>query len=271
MTRVGVLAPGSTGTAKAVAQLGDAERIRRARVHPVAVLAALRTYASGRGVRGRGEWNPVRELVDALDAAFYTAFGNVEPAGTRVLLALDVSGSMTGGYVAGVPGLAPRDASAALALVTAATESQCEVVGFFAGKGGYKKRGRQVWSGYTDGLTPLPISPRQRLDDAVKTVSDLPFGGTDCALPMLYAQARKRKIDTFVIYTDSETWAGDIHPTQALRDYRHASGIDARLVVVGMVSNGFSIADPNDQGMLDVVGFDTATPQLISDFARGAL
>jgi hypothetical protein len=46
---------------------------------------------------------------------------------------------------------------------------------------------------------------------------------------------------------------------------------DARLVVGGMVSNGFSIADPNDPGMLDVVGFDTATPQLISDFARGAL
>jgi 60 kDa SS-A/Ro ribonucleoprotein len=271
MTRVGVLAPGSAGTAKAVAQLGDAERIRRARVHPVAVLAALRTYASGRGARGRGEWNPVRELVDALDAAFYTAFGNVEPAGTRLLLALDVSGSMTGGHVAGVPGLSPRDASAALALVTVATEAHCEVVGFFAGKGGYKKRGRQVWSGIADGLTPLPISPRQRLDDAVKTVSDLPFGGTDCALPMLYAQAHKREIDTFVIYTDSETWAGDIHPTQALRDYRDASGIDARLVVVGMVSNGFSIADPDDPGMLDVVGFDTATPQLISDFARGAL
>ena len=54
------------------------------------------------------------------------------------------------------------------------------------------------------------------------------------------------------------------------RDYRRASGIDARLVVVGMVSNGFTIADPNDPGMLDVVGFDTATPQLISDFARGA-
>ena len=107
MTRVGVLAPGSDGTAKAVAQLGDAERIRRARVHPIAVLAALRTYASGRGVRGRGEWNPVREIVDALDAAFYAAFGNVEPTGKRLLLALDVSGSMTGGYVAGVPGLTP--------------------------------------------------------------------------------------------------------------------------------------------------------------------
>jgi 60 kDa SS-A/Ro ribonucleoprotein len=254
-----------------VAQLADSERIRKARVHPITVLAALRTYASGRGARGRGEWNPVREIVDALDAAFYTAFRNVEPAGKRLLLALDVSGSMVGGQVAGVPGLTPRDASAALSLVTAATESKYEVVGFFAGKNGYRKRGRQVWSGYTDGLTPLAISPRQRLDDAVKTVSDLPFGGTDCALPMLYAQARGLEIDTFVIYTDSETWAGDVHPVQALRDYRRLSGIQARLVVVGMVSNGFSIADPNDPGMLDVVGFDTATPQLISDFARGAL
>ncbi|HTX44961.1 MAG TPA: TROVE domain-containing protein [Solirubrobacteraceae bacterium] len=270
MTRVGVIAPGSAGTAKAVAQLGDRERIRKARVHPIALLAALRTYGAGRGVRGGGEWNPAREVVDALDAAFYAAFENVEATGKRLLLALDVSGSMMGGMVAGVPGLTPRDASAALALVTAATESRYEIVGFFAGKGGFKS-GRSRFAGHTDGLTPLAISPRQRLDDAIKTVSNLPFGGTDCALPMLYAQAMEREIDTFVIYTDSETWAGDIHPLQALRDYRHASGINARLVVVGMVSNGFSIADPADGGMLDVVGFDTATPQLIADFALGAL
>jgi len=177
---------------------------------------------------------------------------------------------MGGGHVAGVPGLTPRDASAALALVTAATEERYEVLGFFAGRRGWKTGTRRDGWG-EDGLTPLAISPRQRLDDAVKTVSNLPFGGTDCALPMLYAQAQSREIDTFVIYTDSETWAGDVHPAQALRDYRNASGIDARLIVVGMVSNGFSIADPSDPGMLDVVGFDTATPQLISDFARGAL
>jgi 60 kDa SS-A/Ro ribonucleoprotein len=271
MTRVGVIAPGSDGKATVVAQLGDRERIRRARIHPIALLAALRTYAAGCGVRGRNTWNPVREVVDALDAAFYTAFANVDPTGVRFLLALDVSGSMESGSVAGVPGLTPRDASAALALVTAATEPHCETVGFFAGKGGWKSRTKSQWDWLEQGLTPLAISPRQRLDDVVKTVSDLPFGGTDCALPMLYAQAQEREIDAFVIYTDSETWAGDIQPAQALRTYRRVSGIDARLVVVGMVSNGFSIADPVDAGMLDVVGFDTATPQLISDFARGAL
>jgi 60 kDa SS-A/Ro ribonucleoprotein len=270
MTRVGVLESRSAGTAKVVEQLADVDRIRRARVHPIAVLAALRTYASGRGARGRGEWKPVRKIVDALDAAFYAAFRNVVPTRKRLLLALDVSGSMTSGSVAGVPGLTPRDASAALALVTAATEPDYEVVGFFAGKGRWKSRTKRLWDA-EQGLTPLAISPRQRLDDVVKTVSNLPFGGTDCALPMLYAQAQELEIDTFAIYTDSETWAGSIHPAQALLDYRQASGIAARLVVVGMVSNGFSIADPADPGMLDVVGFDTATPQLISDFAQGAL
>jgi 60 kDa SS-A/Ro ribonucleoprotein len=271
MTRAGVLAPGSGGTARVVAQIGDADRIRRARVHPVAVLAALRTYASGRGVRGHGAWEPVVAVVDALDAAFYAAFGNVEPTGKRLLLALDVSGSMGFSTIAGVPGLTPREASAALALVTAAVEPNVEIVGFHAGRGGFAKPGRALHAGYRDGLAPLAISPRQRLDDAVKAVSDLPFGGTDCALPMLYAEARRRAIDAFVILTDSETWAGDVHPAEALGGYRHASGIDARLVTVGMVANGFTIADPADPGMLDVVGFDTATPQLISDFAAGAL
>jgi 60 kDa SS-A/Ro ribonucleoprotein len=271
MTRVGLLEPNGKSTARVLAQLNDADRIRRARVHPIALLAALRTYASGRGIRGRGEWIPVRSIVDALDAAFYTAFENVEPSGKRLLLALDVSGSMACGEVAGIPGLTPRDASAALALVTAATEESYEIVGFFAGRGGWKTGGKDRWGYGATGLTPLAISPRQRLDDAVTAVDGLPFGGTDCALPMLYACARGREVDTFVIYTDSETWAGDVHPAQALQDYRRASGIDARLVVVGMVSNGFSIADPDDPGMLDVVGFDTATPELISQFARGAV
>jgi 60 kDa SS-A/Ro ribonucleoprotein len=38
-----------------------------------------------------------------------------------------------------------------------------------------------------------------------------------------------------------------------------------------MVSGGLQVADPADQRMLDVVGFDAATPQLVADFSRGAL
>ena len=100
-----------------------------------------------------------------------------------------------------------------------------------------------------DGLVPLGISPRRRLDDALAVVDAMPFGGTDCALPMLYAAEQGLEVDAFVVYTDNETWAGKIHPHQALRRYRERSGIDARLIVVAMTSTGFSIADPDDAGM----------------------
>ena len=265
MTRVGLLTPVSEAAAKVTAELINRERLVAARVHPIALLSALVTYQSGSGVRGWGKWQPVAEVVDALDAAFYLAFDAVTPANRRMLLALDISGSMGMGMVAGVPGLTPRLSSAAMALVTAATERSHAFVAFTNGKypSLYSK------SGIGSGITQLDISPRQRLDDVVRVMSNLPVGGTDCALPMVWATKYKVPVDTFVIYTDSETWSGDIHPVQALRKYRERMGIPARLVVVGMVSNGFTIADPDDAGMLDVVGFDTATPELISGFARG--
>lgn len=94
------------------------------------------------------------------------------------------------------------------------------------------------------------------------------FGRTDCAQPTLWAIAnRVRDVDVFVVYTDNETWVGKIHPVQALAQYRRKFNPQAKLVTVGMVSNGFSIADPNDAKMMDVVGFDTATPRVIRDFA----
>lgn len=264
MTRVGLITAGAAATRTIVERLGDRDRLRKARIHPIAVLAALLTYRTGHGARGHGTWKPVAAVVDALDAAFYQTFQAVTPTGKRTLLALDVSGSMTSGEIAGVPGLTPRVGSAAMALVTAATERDHQFVAFTAAKGGY---GGQ-WGGGEPGLRPLAISPRQRLDDVCKHVSDLPFGGTDCALPMIWAERNRVDVDTFVIYTDSETWAGSVHPVQAIRAYRQARGIAAKVVVVGMTSNGFSIADPNDGGMLDVVGFDPATPPVISDFAR---
>ncbi len=269
MTRVGLLTPGSEASRLVVARLGDAERLRRARVHPVQVLAALKTYAQGRGERGRHQWEPVRGIVDALDGAFYAAFGIVAATGKRWLLALDVSGSMGAGVVAGVPGLTPRVAAAAMALVTANVETDYTIVGFTSGGGGWYGRTMDVED--VGGLSPLSISPRQRLDDAVTYMAGLPFGGTDCSLPMRWALKHRVEADVFAVYTDSETWAGPVHPAQALQRYRREINPAARLVVVAMVSNGFTIADPDDAGMLDVVGFDMATPTVIADFATGGM
>jgi 60 kDa SS-A/Ro ribonucleoprotein len=261
MTAVGLLAPFADAEALVVSRLGSAEALRAARVHPLSVLVALKTYAQGHGERGSLRWSPRSPIIDALDAAFYATFDALEPTRARTLLALDVSGSMDGSIIANMPGLTARIGSAAMALVTAAVEPSHELVAFTSGSH------RSRWAGHGCGIAPLSISPRERLDDVIGKVSRIPFGGTDCALPMLWAAENDVPVDVFCVYTDSETWAGDIHPSQALRAYRQKTGIGAKLVVVGMTSNGFSIADPNDAGMLDVVGFDTATPALISDFA----
>jgi 60 kDa SS-A/Ro ribonucleoprotein len=248
LTKLGVVGPRDPGTTAVVmSQLADRDRLKKARVHPVNVLVAQRTYAAGHG-RGSA-WDPVTGITDALDAAFYAAYGAVEPAGKNTLAAVDVSGSMAI-TAAGLP-LSCRELSAAIALVIANTEPQVLIMGF------------------CDRFVPLNIGPRQRLDDAVRAVSALPFGGTDCALPMLWARRNKVAIETFVTITDNETWAGTVHPHQALRAYRDDSGIPARSAVLGMTATECTVADPLDPGSLDIAGMDSSVPQLLANFSRG--
>lgn len=252
MTRVGLIAPLSDATRIVCERLGDVERLTKGRVHPIAILLAQRTYAAGKGTRGSTTWTPVQQVVDALDSAFYSAFAAVEPTGKRQVLALDVSGSMSMGSVGGVQGLTPAEAVAALALVTVATEPQVMIMGF------------------ADQFRALPISPRMRLPDVLAVTRGLTFGRTDCALPMLWAQQNRIDADAFVIYIDNETYANPhVHPSQALAAYRAIRGIPAKLVVQAVTSTGFSITDPTDGGMMDVVGLDSAAPQVTADFVRG--
>lgn len=251
MTNVGLLKPMSAAARDVCARLGDVEALRKGRVHPLAVLVALKTYAQGRGEKGKLTWSPVQDIVDALDGAFYAAFQAVEPTGKRLMLAIDISGSMDGGQIAGMAGITPRIGAAAMALVTANVEAN------------------RMFVAYETQVSPLAISPKQRLDDVVRHMQRLHMGGTDCAAPILYALRHKIEVDAFLSFTDSETWAGGVHPVQALREYRQRMGIPAKLVNIGMTATEMSTADPNDGGSLDVVGFDAAAPAVLADFVRG--
>jgi len=165
------------------------------------------------------------------------------------LLALDVSGSM-GNMISDLP-ITCREVTAALSLVTLRTEKpgSVEVIGFTGDYGGFRYRGRSPLRGPVD---VLDISPRRRLDDVTAYMANLPFGSTDCALPMIWAAANKRDFDAIVVMTDNETWAGRMHPFQALKNYRNEVGHDVKEVVVGMTATNFSIADPTDPSSLDV-------------------
>ena len=267
LTRVGTIAPmKSAWVCERLNAIGNARTEEFTRIHPIAVLSALLTYRAGKGVRGNNTWTPVPQVVDALDKAFDQSFATAPQTNQRFYLGIDVSGSMGDGEVAGIPGLTPRMAAAAMAMAMARREPNYYIAGFAAGS---PRDGSRF--GFMRGITamaPLSITATDSLADAVGKTHRLDFGGTDCALPMLDALGKKIPVDCFVILTDSETWAGPIHPTEALRKYRQEMGIPANLVVVAMVANEFTIADPLDAGMLDVVGFDSAAPALIADFAQ---
>jgi 60 kDa SS-A/Ro ribonucleoprotein len=254
LTRVGVL-DHSAHLQAVIGRLTSAEQLRKGRVHPIQLLIAQLTYAAGKSLRGSSTWAPKHQITGALNQAFYLAFKAVEPTNKRILVAVDVSGSMGAGNVNGIPGLSPCIAAGAMALATLNIEPNVDVVAF------------------TKKLQPLRISPSQRLDDVVKVMQESDFGDTDCALPMIYGLERFRKTgttyDAFIVYTDNETWYGYTHPTEALKNYRKATNIDAKLIVQAFTATNFSIADPLDGGMLDVVGLDSAAPSVVADFIRG--
>lgn len=253
MTAIGLLAPLSPETKLVAERLTDEQRLVKGRVHPMALLIALKTYEQGHGERGSLKWQPVRQIVDGLDSGFYVAFKAVEPTGKAIEIAIDASGSMS--YpVMGITNLSCREAAVAMSLVTANVEDQYLTVGFT-----HDRNVREV-----------PISPKQRLTDAMREFERMiDPSGTDCALPFQYAIERKLHVDAFFLYTDNESWSGNIQPFQNLSKYRQLSGNDSYLVVVAMASQPYSIADPKDKKCLNVVGFDTSAPNVMSAFITG--
>jgi 60 kDa SS-A/Ro ribonucleoprotein len=230
-----------------ISRLTDSETLRNARIHPITVLSALKTYQQGAGDKGSLTWRASPKIIDALNDSFYAAFGNIQPSGENYFLGIDCSGSMFGARVNGINNLTAAEAAAVMALATAKVESN-----YFIG-------------GFDTSLSELKITPKMRLDQALDVMRRFNWGGTDCAQPMLYAIKNKMNIDKFCVYTDNETWAGNIHPSQALAMYRKTYG-KGKLIVAGTSVTNFTIADPKDAGMLDIVGFDSSAPQLISQF-----
>lgn len=223
-------------------QLSDPEVLAWAGIQWFDLLAAV--------LRSRAESTSDPRRTHALEEALERSLGYGPLTGKRYYAAMDVSGSMSWGEVAGVPGLSPRIAATGLSLALSRTEREVYVAAFQHQMGRFDLRaGETLWG------------VRERL-------RALPFGPADAAQPMLDAIEKKLAVDCFIVLTDSETSFGPVTPLEALERYRDATGIPAKLVVGGLLSHGFELADPEDGGTLDLVGFDRETPRVLSDFAR---
>jgi 60 kDa SS-A/Ro ribonucleoprotein len=155
------------------------------------------------------------------------------------------------GDVMGVPGVTPAVVATVMAMATVRSEkSNCHVVGF------------------DHQLRDLNITRKDSLSEAVRK-GRFNGGATDASLPMKWALEDKIDVEMLAIYTDNETWSGKSHPSSVLKQYRKKTGIQTRFAAVGITATNYTIADSEDPLSVNVVGFDSATPQIISAFARG--
>lgn len=253
-TRLGIFDRDQDALERVVARLTNDVTIRRSRLHPIDFLVAAHTYDTGRSLKGTNTWLPNATIMAALQDGLDVSFEVQQPTHKSIIVGVDLSASMKRAMTSGLEMLSTCEAAAvqALALVKAEVGGRTNVLGF------------------DTTARPFQIARNWNWKLVAKMVKENANGaGTNCAAPIEYATQTGLKADAFVILTDNETWAGEIHPETALRDYRQKMGDPrTKLVVVCMAANRETIGDPNDERVLNIVGFDSHAPSLIQDFIR---
>ncbi|MBP0001295.1 MAG: TROVE domain-containing protein [Cyanobacteria bacterium SID2] len=254
LTQLGVLGVGTHENLDRVeAVLNDRDRLRRGRIHPIDVLKALKTYQSGGRIgRSQKTWKPVPRVADILEKALELSFDVMEPTGKVFLHAVDISSSMSGSIVSSV-GLTCCEIATAMALVTAKAEKNYAIRGF------------------STEFKDLKISRRDSFTSALRKASNQNFGGTDASVAYDWAIRNKFEADVICFWTDSESWAGRRHPSQALAEYRQKVNPNVKAVYVTLAPYRITLVDPNDPLSWDMGGFDPGTPRVIQMLATGEL
>lgn len=238
--------------------ISDPEMMAKTRLHPIQYLNASVVYTQGSFDRSRDygwgsvnrkkDWTADGVIRDALQDGFYTSFKNVEPSGKKFMIGIDVSYSMSASSAAGAD-LTAAQAAAFMGMMIAKVETDSEIRGF------------------ADRFVDLGITSTTSFDVACNNVQRRNFGATDMSLPIQYARQNRTGSEVFLVITDNEVNRG-FQPDRELKNYRSVVP-GAKMAVMAVTATPFTIADPNDPGMLDVVGFDSNAPKLISDFAKG--
>lgn len=251
-------------------KITDMDSLRRARVHPFAVLLATWVYKGGSGVRGGKTWTPSKIVLSALEDAYDLAFDFVAPTNKRILVGVDISGSMTMNCI-GAP-ISAATAATAMAITLARLEPQATVVQFDTEVAQIlsitKRTGIASLENTRGGGTDVSAPIRWAMGSAAPAIGG-PWGYNLSGRNRSASVAKVTEYDAFVILTDNETWAGKMHNSQALETYRRQVNRNAKLVVCAMAANHASVVDPNDPLSLGAAGLDSALPGLVSEFVGG--
>jgi 60 kDa SS-A/Ro ribonucleoprotein len=233
--------------------LNNREHLRKGRIHPIDILKALKTYQSG-GNLGRSQktWEPVPRILDILEKALELSFDTLEPTGKTFMHAVDISGSMSWSIVNSI-GLTCCEIATVMALATAKAEKNYMIRGF------------------ANEFRDLGITAKDSFSGAVKKASNQNFGGTDASVAYEWMIKHKFFADVICFWTDSESWAGSKHPSQALSQYRQKVNPHAKAAYITLAPYQITLVDPQDSNSWDLSGFDPSTPRILQMIANGEL
>ena len=243
-------------------RLSDVEAVKRSRTLPYQLLAAYRAV----------EKSMPQGIVDALARSVEHAVANVPEVAGSVALCPDVSGSMHSPVVAVRRG-------------TASSKVRCIDVAALATAALLRKNDRATVLPFSDDVVPLPRS-LNALDSVVtnaELLSSLPSGGTSCAAPLRWLNARGEAPDLVVFVSDNQSWAdfrlaargsdpstdGPTRGTVMAEEWERlrANNPRAKLVLVDLQPYATTQLQTRSD-VLNVGGFSDAVFDIVASFAR---
>jgi len=249
LTEKGLFRVGTFEDVEALEERLSVEKMARTHIHPLNLAMQARMYnAGGEGGKSQLRWAPHPKVSAILYQRAEDLMTKVEPSGRTILHALDVSVSM---FMSGsVNGLRPAELAGIMGLTALKSDPKRSFALYFH-----------------QASIPASMSERHEIADVLNPRSDFWQGvasqGTDVSIPFRYLLSEGLHADAAVIYTDGQTWAGDRHVSEVVRQVQAKNpAFKAIFVYVVAYDDRVTLTDPRNPAMHDVVA-SADLPQVI--------
>jgi 60 kDa SS-A/Ro ribonucleoprotein len=237
------------GTADRVAErLADPVSLSKARVLPYQLMAALGSV---------GEGVPLK-VQAALEAALEASLAAVPALDGRVVVAPDVSGSMSSpvtGYRKG-----------------ASSKVRCIDVAALVAAAVLRRNRDAVLLPFEVGVVPLKLDPVARVAVNAAKLAAIGGGGTNVSAPLALLNDRRAMVDLVIIVSDNESWVDSTrHGATATMEQWNALKKRcpaAKLVCIDLQPHGTTQAQER-RDILNVGGFSDSVFATLARFASG--
>lgn len=232
-------------------RLRDPEEIRKAKAMPHQVLAAWKNVDQA----------VPRPVVDALQDALEVALGNVPVIAGKVVVCVDVSGSMSQA-ITGSRG-------------SATSKVRCVDVAAMMAAAILRSNPESSVKPFADDVRPVRLNARDSVVTNAERLASIGGGGTNCSAPLAMLNRDRASADLILYVSDNESWvdaAGGGRGTALMAEWLTFKRRNprARLACIDLVPNRTTQAKEGED-VINIGGFSDAVFELLAAFAAGEM